>query len=417
MYKLNLRPKIHGEVTLYTVTGKIIKKNTIVNLSVLLNLVAYTKSLPSSIQTPIIKTSGGTAGATYSIQQYENGYVFIFTATFQPSINIKNAMLYPYSMSLFTQPLASITYTQEIIDVVAIEWAIYVEDTTGVLTNLIPPQIIPNTDFLEALYVDDNNVNALLNLNNYNHYLYAYFYDSTSGNPITQLNVHFFTFLDYNITPSAVKIKNNLALQLVPASYSEHTVFYYIWNSQSLTMQFTFGIGTSPLGDGFAICLYSTTPPIAFNTSTPSGMTDGTLAYGSGNQIVVEFDPYASQPISVTWWTSSGYKQTILASSGAGTGTSMTEGDIFEISIQVSGTSMTITVTDLTINKVIASQTVTLPFTPPNTYYVIVTARNNNGNANWSLVNISNWYPYSVQITVNYTSPQLLAITATYESD
>jgi hypothetical protein len=399
------------------VTGKIIKKNTIVNLSVLLNLVAYTKSLPSSIQTPIIKTSGGTAGATYSIQQYENGYVFIFTATFQPSINIKNAMLYPYSMSLFTQPLASITYTQEIIDVVAIEWAIYVEDTTGVLTNLIPPQIIPNTDFLEALYVDDNNVNALLNLNNYNHYLYAYFYDSTSGNPITQLNVHFFTFLDYNITPSAVKIKNNLALQLVPASYSEHTVFYYIWNSQSLTMQFTFGIGTSPLGDGFAICLYSTTPPIAFNTSTPSGMTDGTLAYGSGNQIVVEFDPYASQPISVTWWTSSGYKQTILASSGAGTGTSMTEGDIFEISIQVSGTSMTITVTDLTINKVIASQTVTLPFTPPNTYYVIVTARNNNGNANWSLVNISNWYPYSVQITVNYTSPQLLAITATYESD
>jgi len=417
VFRLNLRHKLRGEVTLRTVTGKIIKKNTIVNLSVLLNLVAYIKSTPSSIQTPIIKTSGGTAGATYSIQQYENGYVFIFTATFQQPINIKNAFLYPYSMSLFTQPLASITYTQEITGVTQIEWAIYIEDATGVLLNVIPPQIIPNTDFLEALYVDDNNINELLNLNNYNHYLYGYFYDSTNGNPITQLNVHFFTFLDYNITPSAVKIKNNFALQLVPATYSEQIVFYYVWNSQSLTIQFTFSSGTSPLGDGFAICLYSTTPPIALNTASISGMTDGTLAYGSGNQIVVEFDPYASQPISVTWWTESGYKQTILASNGVGKGTPMTAGDIFEISITVSGTTMTITVTDLIANKVIASQTVTLPFTPPSTYYVIVTARNENGNANWSLVNISNWYPYSVQITVNYTSPQLLPITATYESD
>ena len=105
---MNLRRKIHGEVTLYTAKGKIIKRNTIVNLSVLLNLVAYTTSTPSSIQTPLIQTNAGTANATYSIQQYENGYVLIFTATFQQPINLINAILYPYSMSLFKQPLASI---------------------------------------------------------------------------------------------------------------------------------------------------------------------------------------------------------------------------------------------------------------------------------------------------------------------
>jgi hypothetical protein len=95
----------------------------------------------------------------------------------------------------------------------------------------------------------------------------------------------------------------------------------------------------------------------------------------------------------------------------------MTAGDIFEISIQVSGTTMTITVTDLTANKIIASQTVTLPFTPPSTYYVIVTARTSGNYANWSLVRIQNWYPYSVSIPVNYTSPQLLPITAIYNTD
>jgi len=415
--RLNSRPRIHGKVTLYTIKGKIIKRNTIVNLSVLLNLVAYTTSTPSSIQTPLIQTNAGTANATYSIQQYENGYVLIFTATFQQPINLINATLFPYSMSLFKQPLASITYTQEITGVTQIEWAIYVQDDTGVLPNLIPPQTIPSTNFLEALYVDDNNVNALLNLNNYSRYLYAYFQDLTNGNPITYLNVRFFTFLNYTTAPSAVTINNNFALQLVPASGSQNTVFYYIWSSQNLIMQFTFSSGSSPLGDGFAICLYSTTPPIAFNTASVSGMTNGNLAYGSGNQIVVEFDPYSSQPISVTWWTSSGYKQTILASSGSGSGTPMTAGDTFILTIKVSGTSMTITVTDLTANKTIASQTVTLPFTPPSVGYVIVTARNGGDYANWSLIKIGDWYPYSVYIPINYTSPQLLPITATYNTD
>lgn len=417
MSRLSLLPKIRGEVTLYTTKGKIIKHNTIVNLSLLLNLVAYTTSTPSSILTPLIQTNEGSANATYSIQQYENGYVFVFTATFSQPINIISAFLYPYPMSLFKQPLASVTYTKEITGVTQIEWAIYVQDPTGVLLNLIPPQIIPNTNFAEMMYVDDNNANALLPLNNYSRYLYAYFQDPTNGNPITYLNVHFFTFLDYTTTPSAVTINNNFALQLVPASGSQHTVFYFLWDSPNFTMQFTFSSASSPPADGFAICLYSTTPPIAFNTASVSGMQNSNVAYGSGNQIVVEFDPYSSQPISVTLWTESGYKQTILASSGSGSGTSMTAGDIFEISIQVSGTTMTITVTDLTTNKVIASQTVTLPFTPPNTYYVIVTARTAGNYANWSLVRIQNWYPYSVQIPVNYTSPQLLPVTATYESD
>jgi hypothetical protein len=240
-------------------------------------------------------------------------------------------------MSLFKQPLASITYTQEITGVTQIEWAIYVQDDTGVLLNLIPPQTIPGTNFLEALYVHDDNVNALLNLSNYSRYLYAYFQDTTRGNPITYLNVHYFTFLDYTTAPSAVTINSNFALQLVPALGSQYTVFYYISSSQNLIMQFTFSSGSSPLGDGFAICLYSRTPPISFNTALVSGMTNRILAYGSGNQIVVEFDPYASQPISVTWWTSSGYKQTILASSGSGSGTPMTAGDIFILTIEVSG--------------------------------------------------------------------------------
>jgi len=393
------------------------KHNTIVNLSLLLNLVAYTTSTPSSIQTPIIQTNGGTANATYSVQQYENGYVLIFTATFSQPINIISASLYPFSMSLFKLPLASVTYTKEITGVTQIEWAIYIQDPTGVLLNLIPPQIIPSTNFAEMMYVDDNNANALLPLNNYSRYLYAYFTDPTNGNPITYLNVHFFTFMRYTTTPSAVTINNNFALQLVPASRGQTTVFYFLWNSQNFTMQFTFSSGSSPPADGFAICLYSTTPPIAFNTVIVNGMQNSDVAYGSGNQIVVEFDPYDSQPISVTWWTSSGYKQTLLSVSGSGSGTPMTAGDIFEISIQVSGTTMTITVTDLTANKVIASQTVTLPFTPPSIYYVIVTARNGGYYANWSLVKIQNWYPYSVQIPVNYTSPQLLPVTATYESD
>ena len=404
-------------MTLYTTTGKVIKRNSIINLSVLLNLIAYTRSTPSSIQTPFIQTNGGTANATLSVQQYENGYVLIFTATFQSPINIISAFLYPYSMSIFKQPLASVSYTKEITGVTQIEWAIYVQDDTGVLTNLIPPQIIPSTNFAETMYVTDNNANALLNLNNYNHYLYTYFQDPTNGNLITYINIHFFTFLKYTTTPSATTINNNFALQLVPASQSQTTVFYFIWNSQNFRMQFTFSSGTSPPADGFAICLYSSTPPIAFNSATVSGMQNSNVAYGSGNQIVVEFDPYDSQPFSVTWWTSSGYKQTILSVSGSGSGTPMTAGDIFEISIQVSGTTMTITVTDLTANKVIASQTVTLPFTPPSTYYVIVTARNGGNYANWSLVNIQNWYPYSVQIPVNYTSPQLLPITATYNTD
>jgi len=417
VFKLSTRPKIRGEVTLYTATGKIIKHNTIVNFSLLLNLVAYTTSTPSTIQTPFIQTNEGSSNATYSIQQYENGYVLIFTATFSQSINVISAFLYPYSMSLFKQPLASITYTREITGVTQIEWAIYVQDDTGVLPNLIPPQIIPSTNFLEALYADDNNANALLNLNNYSRYLYAYFQDPTSGNPITYLNTHFFTFLDYTTKPSAVTINNKFALQLVPASTTQYTVFYYIWNSQNLTMQFTFSSGSSPLADGFAICLYSTTPPIAFNTASISGMTNGYLAYGSGNQIVVEFDPYSSQPISVTWWTASGYKQTILASSGSSTGTSMTAGDVFVIVITVSGTTMTITVTDVTSNTTIASQTVTLPFTPPSVGYVIITARNVNDYANWSLVRIQDWYPYSAQLAINYTSPQLLPVTATYNKD
>jgi hypothetical protein len=95
----------------------------------------------------------------------------------------------------------------------------------------------------------------------------------------------------------------------------------------------------------------------------------------------------------------------------------MTAGDVFVITITVSGTTMTITVSDVTANKTIASQTVTLPFTPPSIGYAIVTARNVNDYANWSLVNIQNWYPYSVQIPVSYTSPQLLPITATYNTD
>jgi len=415
--RLSLRPNIRGEVTLYTTNGKIIKHNTIVNLSVLLNLVAYTTSTPSNTQTPFIQTNGGIANATFSIQSHENGYVLIFIATFQSPINIINAFLYPHSISLFTKPLASVIYKKEITGVTKIEWAIYVQDKTGVLTNLIPPQIIPSTNFAEMIYVEDNNINALLKLNNYSRYLYAYFIDSTNDNPITYVSTHFFTFLNYTTTPLATTINNNFVIQLVPASGGQQTVFYYIWNSPNFIMQFTFSDASSPPADGFAICLYSTTPPIAFNTSTPSGMQNGTLAYGSGNQIVVEFDPYASQPISVTWWTESGYKKTLLASSGSGSGTSMTAGDIFEISIIVSETLMTITVTDLTTNKTIASQTVTLPFTPPNTYYVIVTARNAGAYANWSLINLRDWYPYSIQIPVNYTSPQLLPITATYNAD
>jgi hypothetical protein len=320
-------------------------------------------------------------------------------------------------MSLFKHSLASIVYTKEVTDVTQIEWAIYVEDETGVLLNLILPQTIPSTNFLQALYVDDNNANALLNLNNYSRYLYAYFQDTTNGNPITYLNAHFFTFLDYTATPTATTINNKFALQLVPNSASQNAVFYYLWNSQNVIMQFTFSSGSSPLGDGFAICLYSTTPPTSFNVSTPSGMTNGTLAYGSGDQIVVEFDPYSSQPISVTWWTESGYKQTILASSGAGTGTSMTAGDLFIITITVSGNTMTITVNDTTTKTTIASQTVTLPFTPPSVGYVIVTARNVGNSANWSLVNIEDWYPYSWQFSLNYKSPQLLPVTAIYNKD
>jgi len=414
---LSLRPKIQGKVTLYTRTNRVINHNTIVNLSALLNLITYTTSTPSNILTPIIQTNEGNTNATYSIQQYKNGYVFIFQATFQSPIRLVSAFLFPYPMSLFKRPLASITYTTPINDVVTINWAIYVEDNTGILLNLIPPQIIPNTNFLEVLYVDDNNINALLNINNYSRYLYSFFYDNTINNPITYLNTHFFTFINYTTTPSVTTIKNNFALQLVPASSSQYTVFYFLWNSPSFIMQFTFSTGSSPPGDGFAICLYSTTPPIMFNTTTPSGMTNGNLAYGSGNQIVVEFDPYASQPISVTWWTESGYKQTILSSSGIGSGTQITAGDIFIITIQVSGTSMTITVTDLTTNKTIASQTVTLPFTPPNIGYVIITARNGESYANWSLVNLKDWYPYSVNIPVNYTSPQLIPITVTYNGD
>jgi len=417
VYKLSLPYKIRGEVTLYTISGKIIKRNTITNLSILLNLIAYTKSTPSSIATPIIQTNQGSSQATYSINQYENGYVFIFTATFQKPINIISAFLYPYSISLLQKPLASIIYTKEIEGVIQIEWAIYVQDRTGILLNLIPPQIIPSVNFAEMMYVEDGNVNALLNLNNYNRYLYAYFNDNTNGKSIYYVNTHFFTFLHYTTKPSAITIKNNFALQLVPTSSTQYTVFYYLWDSPNFLMEFTFSSGSSPLGDGFAICLYSTTPPIAFNTASINGMTNGYLAYGSGDQIVVEFDPYASQPISVTWWTSSGYKKTILASSGSGSGTPMTAGDIFEIAITVSGTSMKIIVTDLTANKVIASHTVTLPFTPPNMGYVIVTTRNVKGNANWSILKMEDWYPYSISISVNYSSPQLLPITVTYNID
>jgi len=415
--RLNSLHKVYGEVVLYTTKNKIIKHNSIINLSALLNLIAYTKSTPSSIKTPMIQTDTEITDASYSVQEYENGYMFVFTATFQQPINVRYAVLYPSSMSLFGKPLALIIYNSEVSGVTQIEWTIYIQDNTGVLLNLIPPQTIPSVNFAELLYIEDDNTNALLNLNNYNQYLYTYFQDPTIGNPITNINTYFFTFLNYTKKPSAVRINNNFTLQLLPASEGQYTVFYFLWNSQNLKMQFTFSSGSFPLGDGFAICLYSTTPPILFNTSTPSGMTNGILAYGSGNQVVVEFNPYSSQPISVTWWTESGYKQTILSSSGNGSGIQMNPGDIFEISIQVSGTSMTITVTDLTVNKTIVSQTVTLPFTPPKVYYVIITARNINGYADWSLINLRFWYPYSVQIPVNYTSPQLLPITVIYSND
>jgi len=415
--KLSSRPKIYGEVRLRTVKGKIIKRNTIVNLSALLNLVAYTTSTPSSIKTPIIATSAGSVNATYSIQQYENGYVFIFTATFQQPVNIISASLYPYSMSVFTKPLASIIYTKEITGVVQIEWAIYVQDVTGILLNLIPPQTIPSTNFTEVMYVEDNNVNAVLNMNNYDRYLYAYFQDPTNGNPITYVKPYFFTFLNYTDEPSAVTINNKFALQVLPAVGSTHSTFYYVSNSPNFIMQFTFTHEDFFIADGFTICLYSTTPPIAINTNVIHGMSSSYLVYGSGNQIVVEFDPIASQPISVTWWTEQGYQQTILSSNGVGDGFSMKPGDEFIITIVVSGTSMTITVTDLTINKTLISQTVTLPFTPPNISYTIVTVRNGEYYTNWTLINLQDWYPYSVQIPVNYTSPQLLPVTVIYDTD
>ncbi|CAH69423.1 hypothetical protein [Deltalipothrixvirus pozzuoliense] len=412
---------IYGEVTLTIIDNdkkvKIRKKNTIVNLSALLPLITSTTSTAGSIITPYIQTNAGNIPVTYSVQPYESGYVFIFTGSFSQPSNIISAFLYPSSLSTFQQPIASIVYSREITGVTSIEWAIYVDDATGLLYNALLPNIITSTNFLSALYADDGNTNALLTLGAYQHYVYAYFSDATISKAINYINAHYFTFIDYTTSPSAITIGNNFALQLVPASTGQHTVFYYLWNSQNFTMQFSFSSGSSPLADGFVVCMYATTPPIALNTSSVTGMTNGTLAYGEGNQICVEFDPYSSQPISVTQWNGSGYVSTLLSSSGAGTGTSMTANDIFVLEITVSGTTMTVTVTDVTANKTIASQSVTLPFTPPSYGYAIITARNENDYANWSLVNIVDWYPYSIQIPTSYVSPQLLPITAIFNTD
>lgn len=409
---------IRGEVTATLSDGtKIRTRNTIVNLPILLSRVVVSQTLPSSVLTPQIRTNFGTYPATYTVQPYQNGYVFIFKATFPQASTLVSAFLLPNSLSIFSDPLASVIYSRPIPGVTSLEWAIYVEDQTGLLYNTLLPTIIPSANYYPSLYAEDGNANYLSILQAFEQYVYGFFVDNTNASSIGYVNAHWFTFVDYTTTPSAIQIGNNFALQLVPASGSQHAVFYYLLNSSSFSMQFAFSSSSSPPADGFAICLYSTSPPIALNTSTPSGMVNGTVAYGQGNQIVVEFDPYASQPFSVTTWTSSGYQSTILSASGAGSGFSMTANDIYTLNVNVSGTTMSISLFNATTGQTVATQSVTLPFTPPSYGYVIVTARTGGNYANWSLVNISGWYPYSASFKINLTPPRIIPITAIYSGD
>ncbi|CAJ31663.1 hypothetical protein AFV7_gp43 [Betalipothrixvirus pezzuloense] len=409
---------IRGEVTLKTVDGRIIKsRNTIVNLSVLLNIIVRTTSTPSSLLSPYIQTNAGDVTVTTKISTYENGYQFSFSGSLPTPSNIISMFLYPGSLSLFTLPLASIVYSRPVTGVTTITWDIYVIDETGLLYNALLPQTIPSTNILTALYAVDNNVNALLPLQSFERYVYAYLFDSAIFKPISYVNAHYFTFLDYTTAPTATVISNRPALQLVPASGSQYSVFYFLSNSSTFVMQFSFSSGSSPpQADGFAICMFSQTPPIALNTASVTGMQNSTLAYGQGEQVCVEYDPYDSQPFSVTIWNSNGYVQTVLSVSGAGSGSGLTANDIYQLEIQISGNTLSVTVVDLTSGTTVASTSVTLPFSPTPPGYVIVTTRTSSNYANWSLVNLQAWYPYSVQLGVKLTAPKVLPITAIFES-
>ncbi|AZI75865.1 putative lectin [Sulfolobales Beppu filamentous virus 3] len=407
-----LRQSIHGVVTLKTADGKTVQmENTIVNLSAFLTKLITLSSTPSSLSLPQIGVNGNTYPATLTVG---NGQLVYTTKLSQPA-NVLSLQLYPSSLSTFTGiPIAIKQLETPVNNVTEIQWTLYINDQSGLLYNGLPYQVIPSTNFYTAIFINDLNTSTLTGLLQYQHYVYNFLIDTT-GKPVTLVNARFFTFTDFTTSPSTITISGNNGIQLVPASGSQHTVFYYWWNDSVVFFNFSFTSSSSPPADGFTVCIFASSPPIALNTSSVTGMVNPTLAYGQGQQVCVEFDPYASSPISITVWDSNGYVSTLVSASGAGSGTSMTAGHFYQLLIQTSSSSISVTVTDLTANTTVASASASVPFTLSPPGYVIVTARNGGNYANWSLVQIEDWYPYGAGFPVNLQSPILIPITAIFE--
>jgi len=397
--------------------------NNIVNLGVLVSL-ARGVSTPSSMQIPtiIVNSRYTFTTANYTITQVsDTQYTFTYTWSLSSSYSITSIDFYPYPLSYMTQRLGTITLTTPITGDTVI-WSLTIQDPSGILFSILPYNVIASATYKFVTFGYDGNTylsnGVQISIPNDNEgCIFSTLLDSSTY--VGKISNFYGLFLPY-YSPTGTSVSSNqYGLQLVPASGSQVVSVWWLWNSPSFEFEFTFTSGSSPLADGFAVTLYSSTPPQHYGISGATGMVNTDAVYGNGNQIVAEFDPYASQPISITWVASSGFKQQLVSSSGIGSGTTMTSGHTYLMSIIYSNGTLTVTVTDTTTNTTVASQSVTMPFTPPSIYYVMITARNVNDYANWTLTNLQNYMPYVISssldiekignliipVSVCYTSP------------
>ena len=421
--------KVYGIVRLTKADGTVEEhKNSIVNLSLLLNQLVNLTTTPSSTVSPYIIAGGITVSVSMSIKQQSYQWVFTYVAKPKTSLSFTVASLYPTPLSLMTDtPLAILNLSSEATDITTICWSIYIADSTGIIPNSLPSKIITSAPFSLRMYADDGYAVSLMSLYNYNRYVYNFYDDSTTGNKISYVNASWLFFLDYTTAPTTVQTSNVRGIQVVPNSGSQHSVFYYLGKSSYVSsggynllfqMHFTFTQSSTNPADGFVVCLFASSPPVTLNTASVSGMANSTVAVGEGNMVCVEFDPYASQPISIVTWEGGYYYATLVSAGSTSSHTSMTPCHDYYIIIKCSNGTLTVCVSDCTTNTLIAKQSAIIATNfLSNCGYVIITFRTGSCYANWTITNLITWYPYSVQLSVDYTSPQIMPITAVFNSD
>lgn len=413
-----VRSNVYGVIRILTPNGYVYLKNTVVNLGAWLKLIANATSIPSSIGNAYISVNGTKYVANVSV----NGDNITYSVNFPNNVGpVYSLALYPNPLSLNSDLQIAVKQLGSPIPVViSVDWTLYLSDNSGLTWSTLTPYGIPSANFSVMMYVDDGNANTLKVPNVSDKYLFTILLDGTN-NKVQGETGALFTFMSYTTTPSAVSTSVGNGIRLVPPSTNQHTVFYYFSPLYNMNFAFAYTTSSSPPGDGFVICFPSLTPPIALNTSSISGMSNGTVAYGMGDQVCVEFDPASSSPVSVTKWSSNGYVATYQSSSGYGSSApNMSPNNVYVFNISPAYSSVGITVNysiyNAYNNKSVAYGSVTVPGNFPQSGYYIVTTRNGSSYyADWTILNLPTWYPYSVYGGYQLQAPIFIPLTALYE--